>query len=56
MEAWHAKKLEAFFAHRTQLDHEAYFRIVALPATEDYFVATGVPGSGEDLFAGLPDG
>jgi hypothetical protein len=53
--AWHAKKLEAFHAHRTQLEHEAYFRVVALPATEDYFVTLGLPGEGQDLFAGLPD-
>jgi LmbE family N-acetylglucosaminyl deacetylase len=50
---WQAKKLDAFFAHRTQLDHEAYFRTVALPATEDYFVAIGLPGAGDDLFVGL---
>ena len=50
---WQAKKLDAFFAHRTQLDHEAYFRTVALPATEDYFVAVGLPGAGDDLFVGL---
>jgi len=52
-EAWNAKKLDAFFVHRTQLDHEAYFRTVALLPTEDYFVATGVPASGDDLFAGI---
>jgi hypothetical protein len=56
VESWHGKKLEAFFEHRTQLEHEAYFRVVALPATEDYFVATGEPGEGQDLFAGLPEG
>ena len=50
IEAWYAKKLEAFFAHRTQLDHEAYFRTVALLPTEDYFVAVGAPGSGDDVF------
>ena len=49
---WHAKKLDAFFAHRTQLEHEAYFRTVALPPTEDYFVAAGVPGRGDDVFEG----
>ena len=26
---------------------------VALPATEDYFVATGARGIGDDLFAGI---
>ena len=52
-ERWNAKKLEAFFAHRTQLDHEAYFRTVALLPTEDYFVAIGAPASGDDLFGGL---
>jgi len=50
---WHATKIDAFFAHRTQLEHEAYFRTVALPATEDYFVATGARGIGDDLFAGI---
>jgi LmbE family N-acetylglucosaminyl deacetylase len=50
---WQAKKLDAFFAHRTQLDHEAYFRTVALPATEDYFVAIGLAGAGDDLFDGI---
>jgi LmbE family N-acetylglucosaminyl deacetylase len=52
---WHPRKLEAFFAHRTQLDHEAYFRREAMPATEDYFVAIGVPApsGAEDLFSGL---
>jgi len=53
-ERWNAKKLEAFFTHRTQCEHEAFFRTVALLPTEDYFVATGVPGGGDDLFAGLP--
>jgi len=53
-EAWNARKLDAFFAHRTQLDHEAYFRTVALLPTEDYFVALGAPANGEELFAGLP--
>ncbi|HEV7993237.1 MAG TPA: PIG-L family deacetylase [Gemmatimonadaceae bacterium] len=55
VERWHARKLEAFFAHRTQLDHEAYFRREAMPATEDYFVAIGAPApqGAEDLFAGL---
>jgi LmbE family N-acetylglucosaminyl deacetylase len=51
--AWHTTKLDAFFAHRTQLDHEAYFRTVALPETEDYFVALGAPAEGDDLFAGM---
>ncbi|HEU4721131.1 MAG TPA: hypothetical protein VFS59_07180, partial [Gemmatimonadaceae bacterium] len=53
IEAWHARKLAAFFAHRTQLDHEAYFKTVALLPTEDYFVAIGAPGGGDGLFAGL---
>jgi LmbE family N-acetylglucosaminyl deacetylase len=53
-EPWNAIKLDAFFAHRTQLDHEAYFRTVALLPTEDYFVAIGAEASGDDLFAGLP--
>lgn len=54
--AWGRTKLDAFFAHRTQLDHRAYFEREAMPATEDYFVAIGAPvpaGSG-DLFDGLP--
>src|SRR5215207_9301381 len=50
--AWNAKKLEAFFAHPTQREHEAYFRTVALLPTEDYFVTIGAPASGEDLFIG----
>lgn len=52
---WNATKLAAFFAHRSQLDHEEYFRREALPATEDYFVAVGaaVPHGAVDLFAGL---
>ena len=54
VEPWHPRKLDAFFAHRTQLDHEAYFRREAMPATEDYFVATGAPVAGEDLFASIP--
>ena len=54
-ERWHPRKLDAFFAHRTQLDHEAYFRREAMPATEDYFVALGQPATGDDLFAGIPD-
>ncbi|MEO6528038.1 MAG: PIG-L family deacetylase [Gemmatimonadaceae bacterium] len=55
VEHWHARKLEAFFVHRTQLEHEAYFKAEALPPTEDYFVATGVPApdGADDLFAGL---
>jgi LmbE family N-acetylglucosaminyl deacetylase len=43
IEAWYATKLDAFFAHGTQAQHEAYFRSVALPRTEDYFVVLGVP-------------
>jgi LmbE family N-acetylglucosaminyl deacetylase len=52
---WHPRKLEAFFAHRTQLDHEAYFRREAMPPSEDYFVALGAPApaGADDLFAGL---
>jgi LmbE family N-acetylglucosaminyl deacetylase len=53
IEDWYATKLDAYFAHRTQLDHEAYFRTVALLPTEDYFVALGTPARGDDLFAGL---
>ena len=53
IERWYAKKLEAFFAHRTQLDHEAYFRTVALLPTEDYNVVIGEPGSGDDVFEGI---
>jgi LmbE family N-acetylglucosaminyl deacetylase len=53
IEPWHRTKLDAYFVHRTQLDHEAYFRIVALPPTEDYFVALGPPASGDDLFEGI---
>jgi LmbE family N-acetylglucosaminyl deacetylase len=53
VEAWHRTKLDAYFAHRTQRDHESYFRIVALPPTEDYFVALGPPADGDDLFEGI---
>jgi LmbE family N-acetylglucosaminyl deacetylase len=53
VERWHPRKLEAYFAHRTQLDHEEYFRREAMPATEDFFVALGTPGGGDDLFEGL---
>ena len=53
IEDWYETKLEAYFAHRTQLDHEAYFRTVALLPTEDYFVALGPPAEGEDLFEGI---
>jgi LmbE family N-acetylglucosaminyl deacetylase len=53
IERWHPKKLDAFFAHRTQLDHEAYFRTVALLPTEDYYVALGGPAGGDDPFAGI---
>jgi LmbE family N-acetylglucosaminyl deacetylase len=56
VQPWHARKLEAFFAHRTQLDHEAYFRVDAMPDTEDLFVASGTPAphGADDLFSGLP--
>jgi LmbE family N-acetylglucosaminyl deacetylase len=52
---WHPRKLEAFFAHRTQLQHQAYFEAEAMPPTEDYFVAVGVPApsGADDLFSGL---
>jgi len=53
IEDWYGTKLDAYFAHRTQLDHEAYFRTVALLPTEDYFVALGPAASGDDLFAGI---
>jgi LmbE family N-acetylglucosaminyl deacetylase len=52
---WHERKMEAFLAHRTQLQHRATFEAVAMTDTEDYFLMHGVPvpsGSG-DLFAGL---
>jgi LmbE family N-acetylglucosaminyl deacetylase len=55
VEAWHPRKLLAFFAHRTQADHEAYFRREAMPATEDYFVAVGTaaPQGSTDLWDGI---
>jgi LmbE family N-acetylglucosaminyl deacetylase len=55
VQRWHPQKLEAFFAHRTQLQHQAYFEAEAMPPTEDYFVAMGVPAPNEadDLFSGL---
>jgi LmbE family N-acetylglucosaminyl deacetylase len=57
VERWHARKLEAFFAHRTQLEHRTYFEREAMPPTEDYFVAVGVPApaGATDLWDGLPD-
>jgi len=55
VERWHPRKLEAFFAHRTQADHEAYFRREAMPADEEYFVAIGTPApkGATDLWDGL---
>jgi LmbE family N-acetylglucosaminyl deacetylase len=52
---WHTRKLEAFYAHRTQREHEAYFQREAMPPTEDYFVALGVPApaGATDLWEGL---
>ena len=56
VERWHTRKLEAFFAHRTQREHQAYFEREAMPPTEDYFVALGapVPAGATDLWDGLP--
>ena len=56
VERWHPRKLEAFFAHRTQREHQAYFEREAMPPTEDYFVALGapVPAGATDLWDGLP--
>jgi LmbE family N-acetylglucosaminyl deacetylase len=50
---WHARKMEAFLAHRTQLQHRASFEAVAMMDTEDYFLMHGVPVPAEshDLFA-----
>ena len=53
VEPWRERKLKAFFAHRTQRDSEAFFRLVAMPPLEDYFVAVGAPAQGEDVFTGL---
>jgi LmbE family N-acetylglucosaminyl deacetylase len=52
---WHPRKLDAFFAHRTQLDHEAYFKREAMPMAEDYFVAIGTPApaGATGIFDGL---
>lgn len=54
-EAWHSRKLSAFFAHRSQAEHEAYFRREAMPPTEDYFVAIGTPApkGAADLWDGI---
>ena len=54
-ETWHAQKLSAFFAHRTQAEHEPYFRREAMPPTEDYFVAIGAPAptGATDLWEGI---
>ncbi len=51
----HAVKMAAFLAHRTQLDHIAHFRSLAMPPSEDYFVAGGAaaPASATSLFDGL---
>jgi len=43
VQPWHPRKLDAFFAHRTQAEHEVYFRREAMPPMEDYFVAIGTP-------------
>jgi hypothetical protein len=55
VESWHPRKLDAFFAHRTQGEHEAYFRREAMPPTEDYFVAIGTaaPVGATGLWDGL---
>jgi LmbE family N-acetylglucosaminyl deacetylase len=55
VERWHPRKLEAFFAHRTQREHQTYFEREAMPATEDYFVALGgpAPRGATDLWDGL---
>ncbi len=53
---WLPRKRQAFEAHRTQHQHRAHFERLALPDTEDYFVAIGTPAprGATDLFAGLP--
>jgi LmbE family N-acetylglucosaminyl deacetylase len=53
--AWHERKMDAFMAHRTQHDHMEHFKALALPATEDYFVAIGTPArnGSTDLFDAL---
>jgi LmbE family N-acetylglucosaminyl deacetylase len=55
VDAWHSRKLSAFFAHRTQAEHEPYFRREAMPPTEDYFVAIGTPAptGATDLWEGI---
>jgi LmbE family N-acetylglucosaminyl deacetylase len=53
--ALRGRKKEAFMAHRTQHDHMEHFEALALSATEDYFVAIGVPAphGSTDLFEAL---
>ena len=53
--AWLPRKRQAFEAHRTQHQHRVHFERDALPDTEDFFVAMGlpVPRGAADLFAGL---
>jgi LmbE family N-acetylglucosaminyl deacetylase len=55
--AWLGRKMDAFLAHRTQLQHRAIFERAALTQTEDYFLAMGspLPSGSADLFAGLAD-
>lgn len=52
---WHEQKRAAFLAHRTQLQHHDSFERSAMPDTEDYFVASGVPApaGATTLFDGL---
>lgn len=52
---WHARKREAFLAHRTQQQHAASFERVAMTDDECYFVALGTPAppGASSVFDGL---
>jgi len=55
--AWLPRKQLAYEAHRTQHHTRAHFEELGLTATEDFFVAVGmpVPRGATDLFAGLDE-
>lgn len=52
---WQTRKRDAFNAHRTQHDHREIFERVAMPESEDFFLAGGVgfPRGATELFEGL---
>jgi hypothetical protein len=52
---FHARKREAFLAHRTQRQHQANFERIAMTDDECYFVAIGTPAppGASGLFDGM---